>query len=122
MKHSFITLYYSKVNRQQCCGSLSQVSFGPSSRGEEVVAKGSKHRRQDGGGGGRGEGTTQAGWGGMLPFIIWELKVTWGGCLNPSSRQIHEEYPSLLLKVLAESKTRCLTVSLSYSVLSVRKF
>lgn len=66
----------------------------PEFRGEEVVAKGSKHRRQDGGGAGREKGQHRPGWGGMLPLISG-LKVTWGRLSEtPSSRQIHEEYRS----------------------------
>ena len=51
----------------------------PQFREEEVVAKGSKYRRQDGGGAGVGKEPHRPGWDGMLPFIISGLKVTWGG-------------------------------------------
>lgn len=81
-------LYYSKVNRQQSRGSLSQVSFGPSSGKRRAASREGRMeeeqvwRRNNTGQDGTGSCRLSSQGSGWPGEAVWD----------PSSRQIHEEH------------------------------
>ena len=113
-------LYYSKVNRQQCCGCLSQVSFGPSSGKRRWLQRAaSTEGRMEQERVWRRNNTGQDETGCCClssQGSRWPGEAVW----DPSSSRYMKNI-DLILKVLWGNKCQCLTVSLSYSVLSVRK-